>query len=448
MLSLMGIKPRHVHRIVQTALSQLAALLPSDSAAAAASCSSFLVPLLPGPTPFPQSSTLCLSSSLLLYVLTSALSQSKHFHPVTSPALLTLSHRIITRQQHIIVVLAGTSGTGKSTLASLLADRLGITTVIGSDSVRHVLRQRSGLPHSALLQLSSYQAYRCVPDDADVALLSQPYQQPPLPFPALDTADTEAEAEAAAAAGGAGLSFPVKVKLGHHMQSLLVCYHLHSLITSLVATRTSAIIEGVHLLPGFISFLQQTLAAARSQPTMLIPFLVYISNETKHRERFAVRSSIRQTLTAAAASGPSLHAADNPYIASFPAIRFIQKQLLSSSSQLMPAIDNTNMDRSVAAVHEIALHVMLRGQQPGSGGGGGGEEVLREVEEMRAEAWSSKAMQRVIRQKVEKRHLFERFREAERQRRGIEDDDELSRAEDDDANGSEKQDSATEGREG
>lgn len=41
---------------------------------------------------------------------------------------------------NVIVLLAGTSGTGKSTLASLLGTRLGISTVLSTDSVRHVMR--------------------------------------------------------------------------------------------------------------------------------------------------------------------------------------------------------------------------------------------------------------------------------------------------------------------
>ena len=40
----------------------------------------------------------------------------------------------------MIILLTGTSGTGKSTLASLLADRLRFTTVISTDHIREMLR--------------------------------------------------------------------------------------------------------------------------------------------------------------------------------------------------------------------------------------------------------------------------------------------------------------------
>ena len=42
------------------------------------------------------------------------------------------------RRRSICILLAGTSGTGKSTLAGLLASRLGITTLVSTDSVRLV----------------------------------------------------------------------------------------------------------------------------------------------------------------------------------------------------------------------------------------------------------------------------------------------------------------------
>jgi hypothetical protein len=44
----------------------------------------------------------------------------------------------------VAVLLCGTSGTGKSTLAALLAARLGISTVVSTDSIRHMLRRWVG----------------------------------------------------------------------------------------------------------------------------------------------------------------------------------------------------------------------------------------------------------------------------------------------------------------
>ena len=59
---------------------------------------------------------------------------------------------------NVIVLLAGTSGTGKSTLASLLGTRLGISTVLSTDSVRHVMRDFLKEAENPTLFCSTYEA--------------------------------------------------------------------------------------------------------------------------------------------------------------------------------------------------------------------------------------------------------------------------------------------------
>jgi 2-phosphoglycerate kinase len=62
------------------------------------------------------------------------------------------------QRRSVTVLLAGTSGTGKSTLAGLLAARLGVTTVVSTDSVRHMLRGFTSEADDPLLWASTYQA--------------------------------------------------------------------------------------------------------------------------------------------------------------------------------------------------------------------------------------------------------------------------------------------------
>ncbi|MFH1849074.1 MAG: AAA family ATPase [archaeon] len=40
----------------------------------------------------------------------------------------------------IAILIAGAPGTGKSTVAQMLADRLGIHRVIGTDTIREIMR--------------------------------------------------------------------------------------------------------------------------------------------------------------------------------------------------------------------------------------------------------------------------------------------------------------------
>ena len=55
------------------------------------------------------------------------------------------------------MLLCGTSGTGKSTLASLTAQRLGISTVVSTDSIRNMLRSFGDEQRHPLLWVSTYE---------------------------------------------------------------------------------------------------------------------------------------------------------------------------------------------------------------------------------------------------------------------------------------------------
>lgn len=81
-------------------------------------------------------------------------------HPIGLPVQrsdLALACNLRECRSSVTVLLCGTSGTGKSTLASLTAQRLGITTVVSTDSVRHMLRGFAGPQQAPLLFVSTYQ---------------------------------------------------------------------------------------------------------------------------------------------------------------------------------------------------------------------------------------------------------------------------------------------------
>lgn len=73
---------------------------------------------------------------------------------------------------------------------------------------------------------------------------------------------------------------------GYKAQSEMVIDSLERLIRNCAARHESLVCEGVHLSLNFVVQLMQR------NPTV-VPFLIYISNEDKHKERFAVRRSRR-----------------------------------------------------------------------------------------------------------------------------------------------------------
>ena len=72
---------------------------------------------------------------------------------------------------------------------------------------------------------------------------------------------------------------------GYKAQSEMVLASLDSLIGACEARRESVVVEGVHLSLNAVVRLMARHAS-------IVPFLIHISNEAKHRERFAVRARV------------------------------------------------------------------------------------------------------------------------------------------------------------
>lgn len=82
----------------------------------------------------------------------------------------------------------------------------------------------------------------------------------------------------------------------------------------------------------------------------IVPFMVYISNEEKHLERFAVRAKYM-----------TLDPEKNKYVKYIRNIRTIQDYLCKRADKhLVPKINNTNVDKSVAAIHATVFSCLRR----------------------------------------------------------------------------------------
>lgn len=72
-------------------------------------------------------------------------------------------------------MLSGTSGTGKSSLALLLAKKMGIATVFSTDTIRHIMRNSTTPEENPILFASTYEAGKFVKEEdheKEVKLLS------------------------------------------------------------------------------------------------------------------------------------------------------------------------------------------------------------------------------------------------------------------------------------
>jgi 2-phosphoglycerate kinase len=286
-----------------------------------------------------------------------------------------VAKEITQRNQSFAVLLGGTSGTGKSTLASLLAARLRLTTVLPTDSVRHVLRSFTSKEENPCAFVSTYQA-----------------------------GDALSPEMVAGIQGGredmsAARLHKKMVLKGYRMQADLVLEKLDRVLTMFEERKQSLVVEGVHLNT------DDLLALVKKHPTC-VPFVIYISNENKHRERFAVR-----------ARHMTIDPQENKYIKHFDNIRVIQRHLCKHADRyLIPKIDNTNVDRSIATIQSTLVRVLRkldRGEKLVDDKIGKFVLLSREHENSIKKAWSSKgvrkAMRPLLKQKVSKRLLLRRL---------------------------------------
>ncbi|KAL3623985.1 hypothetical protein CASFOL_032801 [Castilleja foliolosa] len=297
---------------------------------------------------YKRRTTMVVGRKLFLDVVCEVLSEYKYVGP-NQRADLVLACRIRERKESVTVLLCGTSGCGKSTLSALLGSRLGITTVISTDSIRHMMRSFADEKQNPLLWASTYHAGEHL-DQVAVAEAK-----------AKKKAKKSAGVSAASLAKDEGCSSTTNGKLegntttsdlisskqmaveGFKAQSEMVIDSLDRLITAWEERKESVVVEGVHLSLNFVMGLM------KKHPS-IIPFMIYISNEEKHLERFAVRAKYM-----------TLDPAKNKYVKYIRNIRTIQEYLCNRADKhLVPKINNTNVDKSVAAIHATVFSCLRR----------------------------------------------------------------------------------------
>lgn len=196
----------------------------------------------------------------------------------------------------LILMICGATGVGKSTLATMLAHRLGVTRVTATDMVRQVLRAFFSNQFMPAVHYSSF--------DADQGVR-------------LNTA------------GDALLT-------GFERQVEQVSVGIKALIQRAVLERTSMVIEGVHCVPGAFEGLEQLDA-------VVVPVVVAIEDEELHRSHFFAR-------------GESQSRAVERYLAAFGRIRRLQGYIVDRALKIgVPVIDNSSLDDSLIEVMNLVL---------------------------------------------------------------------------------------------
>ena len=200
----------------------------------------------------------------------------------------------------VIVLVGGGTGTGKSTVATEVAYRLGITRVTSTDFVRQTMRAFFVKEFMPSIHYSSF--------EAGLGL-------------------TKAEEEES---GDAAL-------LGFLDQTRNVLTGVEAALQRALDEGWSMVLEGVHLVPGMIT--------TELEGALVVHCVLGIRDEEIHRTHFWIRD----------ATSDGVRPVDR-YIAGLPEIRMIQEYLLDRAARCdVPVIENDSPADAVGAVLELVL---------------------------------------------------------------------------------------------
>jgi len=153
-------------------------------------------------------------------------------------------HAISKMDKPLIVMLGGTTGVGKSTIATQVAHRLGITRIVSTDSIREVMRGIFTKDLMPAIHESAFSAWQSL--------------RVPVPH---------------------GTN-PVIV--GFREQTAVVTTGVKALIERSVLEGDSLVLEGIHLVPGYIE--PRYFRNAR-----VVQLVISVEDEESHRSHFYIR---------------------------------------------------------------------------------------------------------------------------------------------------------------
>jgi 2-phosphoglycerate kinase len=146
--------------------------------------------------------------------------------------------------------------------------------------------------------------------------------------------------------------------IGFREQAAAVAVGAQALIDRAIAENTDLILEGAHLVPGFLQ-------SVESDKAVIVPLLVTVDDEELHRSHFYWRNREGRP--------------KDRYLHGFKKIRRIQKYMVSSALMRgVPTISHYDLD---ATLSEIIDHVITKALAPARGYGDGERtgEALGEV---------------------------------------------------------------------
>lgn len=198
----------------------------------------------------------------------------------------------------IIILIGGSTGAGKSTVATMISNRLNISRVVSTDAIREIMRISISDKLIRPLQGSSYNAYKylsLVPTGVDPVLL------------------------------------------GFREQVMAVNVGIEAIIKRSVEEKIDTIVEGAHIVPGFFKIKEFY------DKALIENFVIIVKDENIHREHFIKRTYETQ------GSRPM-----QKYLRYLKNIRLIQGYIVElAEKNKVKIIDNNNLDNTIKEVMDL-----------------------------------------------------------------------------------------------
>jgi 2-phosphoglycerate kinase len=203
--------------------------------------------------------------------------------------------------KQIILLVGGATGTGKSTVATDVAYRLGITRVTSTDFVRQTMRAFFSTEFMPAIHHSSFEAGRALAGDED------------------DPADAQA------------------VVNGFLEQTREVLVGVRAAIDRALEEGWSIVLEGVHLVPGMLP--------KEIEGALVVECVLAIDDAEAHASHFWIRDNDSEGVRPY-----------EKYLEAFDDIRAIQAHILGRARKHgVPVIENGNMEEAIGEVMELVL---------------------------------------------------------------------------------------------
>ncbi len=197
----------------------------------------------------------------------------------------------------VVIMLGGATGTGKTSVATEVAHRIGIGKILSTDTVRQIMRMMFSHDLLPAIHYSSYEAWR--------------------EFPREDPDEKKREV----------------VVPAFREQAIKVLVGVRALLERAINENTSIIIDGVHLVPGLTSYQDFERRA------YIVPVVISTLNRARYLERFPLRQSQARDRSA------------KKYRDNFESILKIQDYILEmAENHDTPIVENKNLDDTVSSI--------------------------------------------------------------------------------------------------